>query len=77
VVFETELARLRRRIPSSWGTLTKMEEGVAFDWPTDDLNYAARYLMGLSLPFVVKEPPQLRDALSSLAEEAGRIAGIS
>jgi predicted DNA-binding transcriptional regulator YafY len=76
VVFETELARLRRRIPSSWGILTKRKEGVAFDWPIDDLDYAARYLMGLSLRFVVKEPPELRDALRSLAEEAGRIAAI-
>ncbi len=74
VVFETELARVRTRIPSSWGILTKVEGGVAFDWPTDDLNYAARYLMGLSLRFVVEEPPELRDALRSLAEEAGRIA---
>jgi predicted DNA-binding transcriptional regulator YafY len=77
VVFESELARVRRRIPSSWGTLTKVEESVAFDWPVDDLDFAARYLMGLSLRFVVKEPPELRSALRSLAEEAGRIAAIT
>jgi predicted DNA-binding transcriptional regulator YafY len=76
VVFETELARLRRRIPSSWGVLTKVDEGVAFDWPSDDLDYAARYLMGLNLRFVVKGPPELRDALRRLAEETGRIAAI-
>jgi predicted DNA-binding transcriptional regulator YafY len=76
VVFEEDLARLRRRIPSSWGVLAKTEEGVAFDWTADELDWAARYLMGLRLRFVVKDPPELRDALRGLAEEAGRIADI-
>jgi predicted DNA-binding transcriptional regulator YafY len=76
VVFEEDLARLRRRIPSSWGVLAKTEEGVAFDWTADELDWAARYLMGLRLRFVVKDPPELRDALRRLAEEAGRIADI-
>jgi predicted DNA-binding transcriptional regulator YafY len=76
VIFEAELARMRRRIPPSYGTLTAVEGGACFDWPTDDIDYAARYLMGLRLPFVVEEPPELREALSRLAEEASRIAGI-
>jgi predicted DNA-binding transcriptional regulator YafY len=76
VVFDADLSRLRRRIPSSWGILTKVEEGVAFDWPIDDLDYAARYLMGLSLRFVVIKPPELRDSLRSLAQEAERIAAV-
>jgi predicted DNA-binding transcriptional regulator YafY len=76
VVFDAELSRIRKRVPASYGTLTRVEDGVAFDWSTDDLDYGARYLMGLRLPFVVREPFELRDALRRLAGEAGRIADI-
>jgi hypothetical protein len=31
----------------------------------------------LALRFAVKHPPELRDALGSLAREAGRIAALS
>ena len=74
VVFQTELSRVRRRIPSSWGTLARTKGGVVFDWPIDDLDYAARYLIGLGLPFVVKGPAELLDSLRSIAQEAERIA---
>ena len=77
VVFDAELARVRKRVPASYGTLTRVEGGVAFDWSTDDLDYGARYLMGLRLPFVVKEPTELKEALRRLAGEASRIADIA
>ena len=77
VVFDVELSRIRRRVPASYGTLTKVDGGVAFEWSTDDLDYGARYLMGLRMPFVVKEPTELREALRRLAQEAGRIADIA
>ncbi len=74
VVFDAELSHIRRRVPASYGTFTKVDGGVAFDWATDDIDYGARYLMGLRVPFVVKEPPELREALRRLAAEASRIA---
>jgi len=77
VLLDAELVRMRRRIPASYGTLSRTDDGVLFDWTTDDLDFAARYLMGLGVPFVVREPRELRDALRRLAEKASRIAEIS
>lgn len=77
VVFDVELSRIRKRVQASYGTFTKVDGGVAFEWPTDDLDYGARCLMGLRVPFVVKEPTELREALRRLAQEAGRIADIA
>jgi hypothetical protein len=45
-----------------------------FQCQTDDLLYMARYLMALNLPFVVRQPPELRDAFLQLAEQMTRIA---
>ena len=77
VLLDAELVRMRRRIPASYGTLSRTDDGVLFDWTTDDLDFAARYLMALGVPFVVREPRELRDALRRLAEKASRIAEIS
>jgi predicted DNA-binding transcriptional regulator YafY len=74
VVFTAPMARVRERIPASLGTLMETPEGVCLEWPTDDLCYAARYLVGRSLPFVVKEPLELRAELHRLADEVSRIA---
>ncbi len=64
-------------MPSSWGAFLKVDGGVAFEWGSDDLDYAARYLMARGLPFTIKGPPEFRDALRSLAEEARRIVDDS
>ena len=74
VVFAASMTRVRERIPSSLGTLTETPGGIALEWPTDDLSYAARYLVERALPFAVKEPPELRAELRRLAEEVSRIA---
>jgi hypothetical protein len=54
--------------------LAETADGVSLDWPTDDLCYAARYLVERAIPFVVKEPPELHAELRRLAEEVSRIA---
>jgi hypothetical protein len=41
---------------------------------TDDLDYMARYLMALGLPFVIHDPPELREALLRLAAQITPIA---
>ena len=74
VLFHATLRRVKDRIPASLGTLTPTKEGVVLDWPIDDLDYGARYLLSRGVPFVVQEPPQLREAFARLAEEAARIA---
>jgi hypothetical protein len=49
-------------------------EGTLFERDTDDLAAMARYLMALKLPFVIHEPPVLREALLHLAEQMTQIA---
>jgi hypothetical protein len=73
-VFEAPLDRVRKSIPSSLGTLTETPDGTCLDWPTDDLEYGARYLVSRGVPFAVQGPPEFRDALRMLAEEVHRIA---
>jgi predicted DNA-binding transcriptional regulator YafY len=74
--FEHPLAVLQKKLPASLGELTEREDGVRLVWPTDDLDYAAHYLLGLGLRFVVVDPPELRDSLRGLAREADRIASL-
>ena len=74
VMFKAPLARVQDRVPASLGTLTQTEEGVELEWPVDDIDYGARYLLSRGVPFVVREPAQLRQAFARLADEAGRIA---
>lgn len=77
VTFKAPLARVRERIPSSLGTLTETGDGVCLDWPIDDLDYGARYLMARGVPFVVQGPPEFRDALRNLAVQASLIAAAT
>ncbi len=74
VLFKTSMTRVRENIHSSLGTFTQTPDGVLFEWPIDDLSYGARYLMERGLPFVVREPPELRDALRALAGDMMRVA---
>jgi len=75
VEFQATLQTVRQKIPASYGSLTVTPDGVMFQCQTDDLLYMARYLMALNLPFVVQQPPELRDAFRQLAEQMTRIAG--
>ena len=74
VRFQADPARVHDRIPASLGTLSGTPEGVVLDWPIDDLDYGARYLLARGVPFVVLDPPELRDVFRRLAAEAARIA---
>ena len=42
---------------------------------TSDLGWMARVLSGLSCPFVVRRPPELREALERRAAEMRDLAG--
>ncbi|GCE25300.1 transcriptional regulator [Dictyobacter alpinus] len=74
VEFQTKLYEAQHKIPSSHGTLTETATGVLFQSHHIHLPSMARYLIGLDLPFVVHEPPELRDALLALATDITRIA---
>jgi predicted DNA-binding transcriptional regulator YafY len=74
VVFQATLAVAQQKIPASYGSLTRTPAGIVFRCQTDDLLYMARYLMALNLPFVIGQPPELRDALRQLAAQLTQIA---
>ncbi len=74
VEFHAELSAVRQKIPSSYGQMMETPTGVLFQTHHDDLPGMARYLMGLNLPFSIRHPPELRDALVRLAEQMIEIA---
>jgi predicted DNA-binding transcriptional regulator YafY len=65
VEFQATLQAVQQKTPAAYGSLTVMPGGVVFQCQTDDLLYMARYLMALNLPFVVQQPPELRNAFCS------------
>jgi predicted DNA-binding transcriptional regulator YafY len=74
VEFQAELYTVQQRIPAYYGTLSATSTGVLFEYDYDDLLSVGRLLMGVALPFVIHQPPQLRDALRQLAEQMLQIA---
>src|SRR5438445_437843 len=59
------------------GTELRFDAGVLLALGADELDWAARYLVGLGCRFTVVRPPELRDTLRGLAAEvAAAAAGI-
>lgn len=77
VEFQADLATVRQKIPTSYGTLTPTASGVLFQDRYEDIEGMARYLMVLNLPFVIHHPPELRAALQRLGERMLQIANAS
>jgi predicted DNA-binding transcriptional regulator YafY len=77
VEFQADLATVQQKIPSTYGTLTPIATGVLYQERYDDMEALARYLMALNLPFVIHEPPALREALRRLGEWMVQIAVAS
>lgn len=74
VEFKAPLYTVQQKIPAAYGTLTATSTGVLFQCQYDDINSMARYLVALDFPFVIHQPPALRDALLHLAEAMVQIA---
>jgi predicted DNA-binding transcriptional regulator YafY len=74
VEFQATLFTAQQRIPSSYGTLTATPSGVLFQCQYDSIDSMARYLISLNLPFVIHQPPELRESLLRLAENITQIA---
>jgi predicted DNA-binding transcriptional regulator YafY len=77
VEFQADLATVQEKISNLYGTLTPTETGVLLQENHDDVETMARYLMALNLPFVVRQPPELREALLRLGERMIQIANAS
>jgi predicted DNA-binding transcriptional regulator YafY len=71
VLLETTLEDARCRVPPHMATMEETPDGVVICLYADSLDWVARILVGLGCPFVVRNPPELRDALRRLAERIG------
>ena len=77
-----EIARARRwasedpreQTPAMGVALEEVEGGVLMRSSTSDLGWMARVLAGLSFPFLVKGPPELREELKRHAAGISRLA---
>jgi predicted DNA-binding transcriptional regulator YafY len=63
VLVKTSLETARQWILPGVGTLEEVDEGVALRGFVQDVHWMARYLSGLHWPIVVREPPELKEAL--------------
>jgi len=74
VLLETTLEDARRRIPPGNAIIKPVAGGVLVQLGVDQLDLMARRLMLLGCPFIVRQPPELRDALRQLAADAATLA---
>ena len=68
------IAEARTRIAPHEAVLEAGAGGVTLRFSVEDLDWAARYLIGLGFPFVVAEPPELRAVLRGIAAQVARAA---
>jgi predicted DNA-binding transcriptional regulator YafY len=76
VLLSMTLERAKRQISPSFGRVEETADGIIFRCSIDDLDYLARFLVGLTVPFRVIQPDALRTALANLAAEIAGIAAI-
>jgi predicted DNA-binding transcriptional regulator YafY len=74
VLLETTVGEARGQLPKMGVSLQETPQGVVMISSTSDLGWMARVLAGLSFPFVVRKPPELRESLRSLAAEIVALA---
>lgn len=75
VLLDTTIERARRQVSPPFGRLEEAPGGVLFRQQVDDLDFMARYLVGLAVPFRVIQPEELRGAIGRLAAELAAMAG--
>lgn len=74
VLLETTLEEARRRVSPALATVEQAVDGVLLRCNTDSLDWMAHLLAGMSCSFIVRQPPELREALGRLA---ARIVAMS
>jgi hypothetical protein len=74
VLLEAALEEAREQVPAIGVILEEAKGGVLMRSSTSDLGWMARVLSGLSFTFLVKAPPELREALRLHAAEISRQA---
>ena len=74
VLLETTIEQAREMVSPTLALLEPEEHGVAFRAYVSNLDWIAYELAGLCCPFVIRNPPELRDSMRKLAE---RIVGMA
>jgi predicted DNA-binding transcriptional regulator YafY len=74
VLLATTLDDAKRRVPLHLATFEETAGGVVLRQNAEELEDVARQLVWLGIPFIVRQPEELRDVLRSFAAEIGRIA---
>src|SRR6266851_4229201 len=63
VVLKTTIEQAEHLLPAGMATLEETREGVEARISVEDLEWMARFLVNLGIPFVVREPAALRETL--------------
>jgi predicted DNA-binding transcriptional regulator YafY len=74
VLLHAELETLQPKVSPAFARLEQVPDGVLLRAWTDDLDQAARFLVGLGCRFEIRQPPQLREVIRQLAHELLRVA---
>lgn len=74
VLLETTLEEAREEVSVLGVALEEAPDGVVLRSSTSSLDWMARLLSGLPFTFVVRRPPELRDALRRRAAEVSALA---
>ena len=69
VLFEAEVADVRRRVPAAMAEVTETENGVRMKCRAHNLRGMAQMLAGAGWPFTIIEPEELREAVAEHAEQ--------
>lgn len=75
VLLDTDLATADARVPRELSTLEEEPGGVALRCYVQDIDWFAVFVLRIGVPFVIREPDELRAALRRLAERATEMAG--
>ena len=74
VLLETTIEEARDKVSPTVAILEQEAQGVAFRAYVGNLDWVAYELAGLPCPFVIRNPPELRDAMRTLAERIKAMA---
>jgi predicted DNA-binding transcriptional regulator YafY len=76
VLLETTLEEAQAYVSADVAVLEQVEQGVLFRCQTDNLAWLARLIANIGCPFVVRQPPELIEALrqhaASIAQSVAR-----
>jgi predicted DNA-binding transcriptional regulator YafY len=75
VLLETSLDQARQRVPDAMAVLETAPGGVLLRCYVENLDWMARFLVGLGFRMLVRRPQELRAVLGRLAAEIAEAAG--